>query len=661
MNRPNRSASHLNLAAAFSAPAIRRHSASAAAARTVTRIEPLERRTLFSALALDAHFGNGGTATFDFSHSADSASGTYTLGDGKILVTGSGRFDHNNGGLLARFNADGTLDHTFGTGGFTVTYDTGGAAIAVDAAGDIYVAGGTWLAGNGTVASVTRFHADGSVDPSFGNGGIAVADFLTGSTGGAGFSAIALQHDGKIVAIGTSNHVGFHMSDMSDMVVARFNVDGSEDTTFGSDHGQLTLSFGTSTISNNDRAGALAIQDDGKIVIGGETSNNLSGTSFTQTFTVVRLNADGTSDYAFGDAGHVMTLFHDADTSWVHADRANVTGLLVQGDGKIVAVGMGNWGQLAAARYNADGSLDTTFADGGTFLRSALYHGNYRARAMSDGGFAVAGGEVDLGMSPSVYYGRFDGNGKNLDSTTFEGSAAPNQNFSNVAFEPDGSLLAAGATYALPPSGTDPNWDSTGDVLIAKFDLVGAMSADGGSLTGGANTGGGSSSTDVTGTGGTTTGTTTTGGGSTSGGIATGGTVAVGGAFSGPLLSVGGNLLKTYAIAVQSSPPHVIHVTGPSKAKAGKSYRFTVTYTSADNQPLTTSDQADISVTGPANWQGIAKVVKSRTSHHGKRRAVTYAVQLPAGTPAAGLYTINNGTGKIGVFRVGVGHQRAAR
>ncbi|MDB5291377.1 MAG: hypothetical protein JWL69_2618 [Phycisphaerales bacterium] len=513
--------------------------------------------------------------------------------------------------------------------------------------------------GSGSEASVTRYHADGSLDSSFANGGTAIADFLTGGSGGAGFSAIALQSDGKIVVVGTSHHSGFHQSDM---VAVRFNVDGSEDSTFGPDHGQITLSFGTSTLSNDDSANALAIQGDGKILVGGETTNDLSGNSLTRTFTIVRLNADGTPDDSFGDSGHVMTLFHDAETTgWLHADVATVNSLLVQGDGKIVAVGIGDWGQLAAARYNADGSLDSTFAYSGTFLTSALYSGNYTVHAMPDGGFAVAGAEKDIGLTQTVYYGRFDPTGKIVDSATFDGPVAPNPVFYNVAFAPDGGLVAAGAAYASPPSATDPNWFFTGDVLIAKFDVVdGSVNSRGTVAGGGTEVGGGSETGGVLGTGGTT-----TGGGSDSGGITTGGgsdsvaltagaAVTRGDGFVGPMLSVGGKLLESYPIAVQASTPHVVHLSASSKARAGKLYRFTVTYTAPDNQPLTTSDQADVSVAGPADWQRIAKVVKSRTSHHGKRRAVTYAVQLPAGTPAAGLYTINSGAGKIGVFKVAV-------
>jgi uncharacterized delta-60 repeat protein len=643
VDRLNCSIFHQNFARLSSAPAARRR---AAIARAVAHAEPLESRTLFSALALDAHFGAGGTATFDFSHSSDQGFSTYPLGNGKTLVAGSGVFNSVNSGVLARLNADGTLDQSFGTGGFTVAPNSGGGVIAVDATGDIYVAGGTWHA-FATEASVTRYHADGSLDTSFGTGGIAFANFVTGAEpGGAGFSAIALQQDGKIVAVGTSTHSGI---DQGDIIAARFNVDGSEDTTFGLAHGQVTLSFGTSTLSHRDDATALAIASDGKIVIGGDTNNSLSGSSLTQTFTVVRLNTDGTADSTFGDGGHVMTLFHDADTSWIHADRANITSLLVEGDGKIVAVGMGNSGQMAAARYNADGSLDSTFAYNGTLLTSALNNGNYTVHGTSDGGFEVAGAQKDPGTAQTVYYGRFDQGGNLVDSATFDGSAAPNPVFSTVAFAPDGGLVVAGATYASAPGGSDPNWYLTGDVLVAKFDVVAGPTNGGGTTPGGGTDASGGSPTGGTTTdGGSTSGPTSTDSGSGTSGTTPGGSVTGLGAPTG--------LVNSVALV---HPLPVMHLSSLSKSKPGKLYRFTVTYTSADNQPIATSDVSDISITGPAGWQGTAQVIKSHQSHHGKRRRVTYAVQLPPGTSAAGLYTLTNGATKAGAFTV-VGRTKKA-
>ncbi|HWE93920.1 MAG TPA: delta-60 repeat domain-containing protein [Tepidisphaeraceae bacterium] len=474
--------------------------------------EPLESRTLFSALALDAHFGTGGAATFDFSHASDQGFSTYALSDGKTLVAGSGVFNSVNSGVLARLNADGTLDLSFGTGGFTVAPNSGDGVIAVDATGDIYVAGGTWRA-YATEASVTRYHADGSLDTSFGTGGIAFANFVNGTgPGSAGFSAVAVQQDGKIVA-----------------------------------------------------------------------------------------------------------------------------------------VGMGNSGQMAAARYNADGSLDSSFAYNGTLLASALNNGNYTVHATSDGGFEVAGAQKDAGVSQTVYYGRFDQGGNLVDSATFDGSAAPNPVFSTVAFAPDGGLVVAGATYASAPGGSDPNWYLTGDVLVAKFDVVAGPTNGGGTMPGGG--------TDAS--GGSPTGGTTTDGGSTSGptstdsGSGTGGTTP-GGSVTGLGVPTG----LVYSVALVHPLP-VMHLSSLSKSKPGKLYRFTVTYTSADNQPIATLDVADISVAGPAGWQGTAQVIKSHQSHHGKRRNVTYAVQLPPGTSAAGLYTLTSGAAKVGAFTV-VGRTKKA-
>jgi uncharacterized delta-60 repeat protein len=165
---------------------------------------------------LDASFGVGGLVTTDFGGS-DQANGLALQPDGKIVVVG----------LLfgavgvARYNPDGSLDSTFGTGGKVVTDATPGPDPAFDvkvtSTGKIVVGGSTGFYPGGGDFLLLRYNADGSLDSSFGSGGIVTTDF-----GGADSAfSIGLSTDGKIVAAGVTNR-----SDPGDFAVARYNADG---------------------------------------------------------------------------------------------------------------------------------------------------------------------------------------------------------------------------------------------------------------------------------------------------------------------------------------------------------------------------------------------------------------------------------------------------
>src|SRR5262249_16583242 len=187
---------------------------------------------------LDPTFGIGGTVMTDLSHSTDWANAVAIQPDGKIVVVGT-TYKQNDFSdedfAVARYNADGTLDSTFGRGGKVRTDFPGLAAVAssvvIQPDGKIVVAGGAFpifaFLGN---FEIVRYTANGRLDRSFGDGGIVTTIFEAGSYA----SAIALQPDGKIVAAGTV-YVDFVIGDQSDtdFALARYNSNGSLDTTFG--------------------------------------------------------------------------------------------------------------------------------------------------------------------------------------------------------------------------------------------------------------------------------------------------------------------------------------------------------------------------------------------------------------------------------------------
>ena len=159
------------------------------------------------------------------------------------------------GGPAVALAAPGDLDPSFGNGGTVIT-SFGGAdvasAVVIQPDGKLVVAGRTNIAGN-TVFALARYNPNGGLDPAFGTGGLVTTDF--GSTDQA--FAVALQADGKIVTAGRRG---------SDVIVARYNADGSQDTLFGS-NGRVVTNFGAT-----EQALALVLQPDGKIVVAGRTN-----------------------------------------------------------------------------------------------------------------------------------------------------------------------------------------------------------------------------------------------------------------------------------------------------------------------------------------------------------------------------------------------------
>jgi len=257
---------------------------------------------------------------------------------------------------LARYNPDGSLDPTFGTGGIVISHSASFdsfSAVAVQPNGRI-VAAGT----SGDDFALLRYNPDGSPDPTFGVGGKVVTDL--GSATVDSWSAMALLPDGKIVVAGRSG---------GDFALARYNHDGSLDSSFGSG-GKLTTDFG-----GGDAAAAMALQPDGKIVLAG-------GSSFRVA--LARYNPNGGLDATFGMGGMVISDFGGGES-------AAAIGL--QHDGKIVVAGGPRSATFVVARYNPDGRLDLPFGIGG-MVATDFGGGTSQATALAlqaDGKIVVAG------------------------------------------------------------------------------------------------------------------------------------------------------------------------------------------------------------------------------------------------------------------------------
>jgi uncharacterized delta-60 repeat protein len=326
----------------------------------------------------DTSFGVGGVQTTDFAATNDVVQAIALQPDGKILAAGTA----HTAAALARYDADGFLDPSFDGDG-KVTVALGAASSAIRALvvledGKILVAGWADEGTGWNDMMAARFAADGSLDPSFGSGGVARVPF------GTGFDeayALAVQPDGRIVLAGRAEVAGSAF----DMALARLEPDGALDLTFGSG-GKVTTDFEGWA----ECAYGVAVLPGGEIVAGGSAIVAIPYL-VDHDFALVRYTAAGALDGTFGAGGKVTTDFH-SPTSRV-GDQA--FGMAIQDDGKIVLAGQAWDRDFGAARYLPDGSLDWAFGAWGIVRTDfALPEDDDAAHAVAiqpDGKIVVAG------------------------------------------------------------------------------------------------------------------------------------------------------------------------------------------------------------------------------------------------------------------------------
>jgi uncharacterized delta-60 repeat protein len=364
--------------------------------------------------SLDATFGSAGIVltTLDHLYSGAalflgdvSANALVEQSDGKLVVAGAalvfdplvGRYQSTF--ALARYNADGSPDLTFGKGGAVVTPKLSSSTTFEDASanslvqqsdGKLVVAGGAH-AGSASPVVVARYNPDGSLDASFGSGESALPGvvFFYQTEGDTIFNPVAnalvQQSDGKLLVAGQG--LANHLPSGQSFLLIRYNPDGSLDPTFG-----IGGSVGTITVGSNDAYGnALVQQNGGKLVIAGTVFSQLNLTAQLNSTAFIKLNrynADGSSDNTFGVRGAVGTR---------HRRDAEATALVQQSDGKLVAAGGASepsFFGFALARYSPNGSRDKAFGRRGLVVTRV---GETPATAsallqQSDGKLVAAGG-----------------------------------------------------------------------------------------------------------------------------------------------------------------------------------------------------------------------------------------------------------------------------
>jgi len=319
--------------------------------------------------------------------------------------------------------------------------------------GKIVAGGETDNTSRGVISALERYNANGTLDSSFGSGGVV----QTAVGAGASYIvSVALQSDGKILAVGSASH----SSTVSELAVARYNSNGSLDTTFGS--GGI-VQIWTSTGSYG--ADAVAIQGDGKIDVAGGG------------FGLAQLNAYGSLDNTFGsrrNPGIIAT-----------PPFSGVSGLTIQSDGMILLVGS-TASAMAVARYTTTGQLDSSFGSRGTVTMAPA--GSTAAAhdaVVQSNGDIVVGGSIAGTPHASMTLARLTSTGQ-LDTTfgglntgfAIDSSIMSTQGIAQAA---NGDLVAAGTTprkltgsvsfgvAAFLPSGLPDTTFGTGGTTTADF------------------------------------------------------------------------------------------------------------------------------------------------------------------------------------------------
>jgi uncharacterized delta-60 repeat protein len=330
---------------------------------------------------LDTGFGGAsGYVATDFGQTQDAAHDLAIQADGKIVVVGTASGDF----ALARYGTDGALDTSFAEDGRTTT-DFGDVAdvafaVVIQPDGKILAVGKANPAGTGNQkVALARYLPDGSLDSSFGEGGrVMFAYVADDDMGWSEANAVMLHPDGKIIVAGAwywleplpgppampgEAGLGAEAESpaapliQSDMAVAQLDSSGELDPQFSAD-GIARVDF----FGRDDAALSGVLQPDGKIVVGGFALPQRR----SRDFAVVRFNADGSLDPAFGTGGVVTADLSPALS--VYDSNETPHALLLGVDGKITLVGdvsvVYNESDLALVRFTADGSLDPSFDEG---------------------------------------------------------------------------------------------------------------------------------------------------------------------------------------------------------------------------------------------------------------------------------------------------------
>ena len=383
---------------------------------------------------LDETFANSGIALSQVGESYTSLSSAAIQSSGKIIVVGS--FTSPNSLGIARFNSDGTIDNTFLDNGSksyspaTSTFSTY-TSIKIQNDNKIVLGGYVYFSGQKSSFVISRADSNGNPDPNFGNNGYTI----TSMDSSIAIQSLAIQSDGKIVAIGNS----FSSNGEVHFILARYNTDGNLDSGFGNNGIVITPSL---TGYKQDYSYSVLIQNDGKIIAAGIASDNTEN-----KFALIRYNIDGSIDNSFGNNGIVLTPF---EYPYVYLNSA-----ALQSDGKIIAVGYmqkSNQYDFVIVRYKTNGNLDSTFNTNGEVIFGSpnLYEEAESVLIQNDGNIIIAGTSANsISNTQNILLVRLTANGGadqnfGVGGFIYTSIGASYASTSSVLMQSDGKIVVAG-------------------------------------------------------------------------------------------------------------------------------------------------------------------------------------------------------------------------
>ncbi len=437
--------------------------------------------------SLDAGFGNSGVLTINFGSWQDAALAVAIQPDNQIVLAGYAHsptdafFQPFSGKLaLARvlggqLPVPGELDPTFGQDGKVISDFSAAAAdaaaydVAIQPDGKIVAVGDRFVDDfRGYDFAVARYKPDGSLDPSFGTGGLATVDL--GNRDQA--QSVEILPGGKILVAGTTGNEPYRVA------LVRFEADGDLDLSFGPEHTGFVIldSLDSPYVLGNNLVGMALQPSDGKVLVTGCYRRYVGPpSSYYWDFSVMRLTADGNVDTTFGQSGLAIVDFGFGEYS-----NGMATDVAVQPDGRIVAFGTAEAGFALAGLLGTNGALDPTFGNGGTLVTDFAHGATGMRMALYPDGRIVAAGHGASSASGPLHalLACYTGNGLLDTSFGSEGGTLvvpfePAATALDVDIQVDGKIVVAGfAGWSFHGEGIPP------DFAVARYKSDGSLDAE---------------------------------------------------------------------------------------------------------------------------------------------------------------------------------------
>lgn len=387
--------------------------------------------------SFDTTFDTDGQLVTDVNGNWDSCIDILVQSDDKIIAVGTS----GNDLAVIRYDVDGNLDATFGTAGIKLISIAGSpyATKGILQSDEKIIIFGSLTSASPSELFLVRLNSDGNIDNTFGNNGIVQTNIGNDSQSAGG---LKIQSDGKIIISGTTEN---YSPWNSDILLMRFNNDGSPDNTFA-DNGQLIINIdeveGNPTL---DYGIEILLQPGGKIIVIGNT--DISGSKLV----LIRLNSDGLVDTTFGTSGYVFDFFNTTYDLFTCA--------ALQDDNKIIVGGESSYGgnnAFALIRFEANGAIDNSFGTSGKVMNTV---DNFSAYAkdiviQNDGKIVLVGSVIDNTFNYAIAIARYNAVGT-LD-TSFDSDGEKSFSFNSlfppndanaVALQSSGKILVGGGVY----------------------------------------------------------------------------------------------------------------------------------------------------------------------------------------------------------------------